>query len=224
MTFVELILHHGLTHPQKPAMILPDRIVTFGMLRQGILSAVERIAAAGLESGQLVAIVIDSPTKHLALACALFHSGIVSISLSNAAIGEAVGVKIDAVLQDGKIAVAPGLERFSSATTGSHPAREPTRLAAGPQLSSDDDVCRVILTSGATGRPKPIGRTLRRPSLIKLHLNLVMLDGGAFDRMLCLPPPTATWGFTNVDPGALGPQDPGLRHIAARGPAKDRRL
>ena len=51
MTFVELILYHGLTHPQKPAMILSDRIVTFGMLRQGILSAAERIAAAGLESG-----------------------------------------------------------------------------------------------------------------------------------------------------------------------------
>lgn len=198
MTFVELILYHGLTHPQKPAMILPDRIVTFGMLREGILSAAERITAAGLESGQLVAIVIDSPTKHLALACALFHLGIAAISIAKVAIAEAVGVKIDAVLQDGSIAFALGLKQIFVSDDWLAPGAQ-NRSAPRPVHSfGDDDVCRVTLTSGTTGRPKPIGRTLRSYSLIKLYLNLVMLEGGAFDRMMCLAPPTAQWGFAKL--------------------------
>lgn len=195
MTFVELILFHGRIHPQKPAMILPDRIVTFGMLRQGILSAEERIAAAGLESGQLAAIVIDSPTKHLALACALFHAGIASISIARATSAEAVGVKIDAVLHDGKIAFAPGLRQIFVGDDWLMPGAQTSSAARPARPFGAEDVCRVVLTSGATGRPKPIAHTLRSLSR-KLNLNLVMLDGGAFDRMLCLPPPTGQWGFT----------------------------
>jgi acyl-coenzyme A synthetase/AMP-(fatty) acid ligase len=198
IAFVELILFHGLTHPHKPAMILPDRVVTFGMLRQGILSAAERIAAAGLASGQLAAIVIDSPTKHLALACALFHSGIASMSLSNAAVAEAVGVKIDAVLQDGNIAFAPGLKQIFVGDDWLAPGAQNRSVPRPARTFGDDDVCRVTLTSGTTGRPKPVGRTLRSHSLIKLHLNLIMLEGGAFNRMLCLSPPTAQWGFTKL--------------------------
>ena len=198
MTFVELILYHGLTHPQKPAMILPDRIVTFGMLREGILSAEERIAVAGLESGQLVAIVIDSPTKHLALACALFHLGIASMSIAKAAIAEAIGVKIDAVLQDGSFAFAPGLKQIFVGDDWLAPGAQKRSVARQARAFGEDDVCRVTLTSGTTGPPKPIGRTLSSYSLIKLHLNLVMLEGGAFDRMLCLSPPTAQWGFAKL--------------------------
>ena len=34
--WLERILHHGLMQPETPAIVLIDRVVTFGMLRQAV--------------------------------------------------------------------------------------------------------------------------------------------------------------------------------------------
>lgn len=80
--FADHIVAHGLHQPGKAAIILRDRLVTYGMLLQGVLSAQQKIKARGIAGPLLAAIVIDNPVRHLIMALALARLGIAATSLT----------------------------------------------------------------------------------------------------------------------------------------------
>ena len=56
MGFVDTLLYHARVEPERPAIVLVDRVVTYGMLAR-VLRAIEtRIAQAGVAKGDLVGI------------------------------------------------------------------------------------------------------------------------------------------------------------------------
>ena len=78
----EHILYHTRAQPETPAIVLQDRVVTYGMLRLGI----ERCAQAArshIPREGAVAVLVKSPIRHLALCFALQRIGIASISLEH---------------------------------------------------------------------------------------------------------------------------------------------
>ncbi len=67
MNFVDMLMYFARSNPEKQAIILPDRIVSFGMIGAGIRSVEAAIAEASLDSRHVVAVRIDKP--HAAFDC-----------------------------------------------------------------------------------------------------------------------------------------------------------
>ena len=59
MNFADMIFHHALSQPEKPAIILSDRVVTYAMVARGAMSVGDRIAALKLPPHALVAVAIE---------------------------------------------------------------------------------------------------------------------------------------------------------------------
>ena len=96
MNFVDMLMYYAQSNPEKQAIILPDRIVSFGMIATGIRSVEVAIAEASLDSRHVVAVRIENRTRHLIVVSALYRLGIVSVSvLGNEDLSKA-GVKVDA--------------------------------------------------------------------------------------------------------------------------------
>src|SRR6185312_14489426 len=192
MRFVATILHHARARPGKPAVILGDRVATYGMMAQGILSVSARLAALGLPKGALVSIAIDSPIRALIVAAACYRLGLPTLMARRTADIASVGLPIALRLEGSGDALAPGLKQMlveDDWFTGASDAAAPDGFA------DTDAICRVDLSSGVTGKPKSLGSSVATFEG-RLAGYTFSVGQGYWDRMLCLPPLTSGWGFT----------------------------
>ena len=192
MQFVAMILHHGRTQPDKPAVILGDRVATYGMMAQGILSVSARLAGLGLPRGALVSVAIDSPIRALIVAAACYRLGLPTLMAGQTADIASVGLPIALHLEGARAAMAPGLNQvlveddwFTGAPDSARPAG----------FADDSAICRVDLSSGVTGKPKSLGSPVATFEG-RLAGYTFSVGQGHWDRMLCLPPLVSGWGFT----------------------------
>lgn len=188
----DYILYRVRTQPETPAIVMEDRVVTYGMLNVGIERCARRLIASSVGAGEHpVAVLLANPIRHLTLCLALFRIGALSVSLEHGQSGIDV-VKFAAVLGDrdaGKL-VAPG-SRIVEVTDDWFGAD----IAAGgalPETFSDPaQICRLSLTSGATGTPKIV--THRVEDVGRRALGFFDFNW-AF--ALCMPGLSSNWGFT----------------------------
>src|SRR5581483_11146865 len=75
VAFIQHIFHHALTRPEKPAIVLADRVVTYDMVAQATLRLEDRLRALKLAPGELVCVVIDNPIRHMIVAAAALRLG-----------------------------------------------------------------------------------------------------------------------------------------------------
>ena len=191
-SFAEHILHHARLRPEQPAIVLPDRLVTFDMLAQGILHAEERVRALALAPADLVCVTLASPIRHLIVSAALFRLGQPALSAESVEGIAALKLPVRAFLQDPGGAITPGLRRI--------PVDED--WFAGPRISiaprrgfaSDDALCRVDISSGSTGVPKAVW--LSQARFRRLLEGLQAGDAvGVRGRVLNLIRLSGAWGF-----------------------------
>lgn len=190
MRFDSMIAFHAAAAPERPAMIMMDRVVTYGMLERGIASVERHLLAAGVRRGNLAGILIENPIRHLTIALALFRQGIASISLrgpDEATLG-LLGVAVlvaeptaDARLPASAILVAD--DWFA----GTEPVPRPPPFG-------DEESYRIALSSGTTGRPKPVWFTPLRTER-RLPAYLFALGGGYWQRIVCSLGLSTGWGF-----------------------------
>ncbi len=194
VSFADLIFHHALSVPAKPAIILADRVVTYDMMAQGILHVEDRIRALGLEPGSLVCISIESPIRTMVLAGALFrlaHPVIIARPDDCLALRLPVG----AFLHEAGVSLIPGHRQAVVDDTWF--AGERRAQAASPPrgFAHGRDICCVALSSGTTGRSKAISLTV--DAFQEWVLNYFSVIGlGAWERLLLLIGPTTNWGFS----------------------------
>jgi acyl-coenzyme A synthetase/AMP-(fatty) acid ligase len=192
MQFVAMILHHARSRPEKHAVILGDRVATYGMMAQGILSVAARLRALNLPPGALVAVAINSPIRALIVATACYRAGLPTVMVERTADIGSVGLPIMHFLEGDAAALVPGLRQT---LVGDDWFTGPPDLDSEPGFAGDDAICRVDLSSGVTGKPKTLGS-----SVAAFEGRLVgygfSVGQGNWDRMLCLPPLTSGWGFT----------------------------
>ena len=196
-TWFDQILHHTRMQPQRPAIVLVDRAITYGMLAAGIESCARRFARADLGSGAPVAIAVKSPLRQVVLGLALLRIGIPSMSIGSVSQLTA-DIGVAAVLVD------------SGNTSGAHSGRRVITVtdewfapdaAGGAPLprgfSGSGGVCRYSLTSGTTGEPKLIRDTI---ASIGGRVFNNIFNGIDISRtgMLCLQGLSSTWGFANA--------------------------
>ena len=157
----EHILFHARTRPEISAVLMEDRVVTYGMLGAAIENCARRIAALDFATEGLAAVCIQNPIRHLTLSLALYRIGIRAISLERA--HHAIpGLKLVLVLGDAEAKqVFASPRHFVEVTDDWFGPNEIVSSAPLPApFSGDRQVCRYSLTSGSTGEPKLLDNTV----------------------------------------------------------------
>lgn len=185
------ILFNTRAQPETSAIVMEDRVVTYGMLGVAIENCARRIAALDFATDGLVAVCVQNPIRHLTLCLALFRIGIRSISLERGQQGIA-GLKFAAVLGDGEAKqLLDSANRFIDMTDAWF-GMDPVASGSLPARFSDDSqICRQSLTSGTTGEPKIIANT---DGYIGRHIvpGVTLFNCGL---VLSMPGLSSAWGF-----------------------------
>jgi acyl-coenzyme A synthetase/AMP-(fatty) acid ligase len=194
-TFADFVLLHARSSPNRPAIILADRVATYGMLAQGMLRVEDRLRKLALPAGGLVCVSLDSTIRHLIVAGALFRLGLPVISSADPARANALGLPITAYLHDSGQSMIPGLRQVLVGEDWFVGEDRPLTTIRAGGFADDGALCRVDVSSGSTGRPKAISTTVAavHDRLINCYATI---NGGAWSRLLCLPGLNGSWGFT----------------------------
>ena len=81
------ILLHTRVQPETPAIVMEDRVVTYGMLGVAIENSACRIAILAIAKDGLVAVCIQNPIRHFTLCSGMQRIGIRSMSLEHGQAG-----------------------------------------------------------------------------------------------------------------------------------------
>jgi acyl-CoA synthetase (AMP-forming)/AMP-acid ligase II len=156
MNIVDPILFQCRRQPPAPAMCVPGPgigLISYRRLEQFIHNVSRRLHALGLPERSIVAVSIGDVIFHTAVVLASMRLGMITVSLRET--DHALPFKIDALVTDtrrsladmGRVVIAD-----QSWTEGDATPLEPHLL---PQIH-EDDLCRIILTSGTSSTPKGV--------------------------------------------------------------------
>lgn len=161
MNIVDPILFQCRLNAPAPAICAPGtplNILSYGRLERFIHNISRKAVGAGLVAGQKVAVLVQDKLFHAALAFGLIRLGIVTISARTAVLPPELDV--DVLITDQPMPSA-NVKRTIIAdlswTEGAGVPLADARLYRG----SDDDICRIVLTSGSTGMPRGVAFTHR---------------------------------------------------------------
>lgn len=193
MNFVDMLMYYAQSNPEKQAIILPDRIVSFGMIGAGIRSVEAAIAEASLDSRHVVAVRIENRTRHFIVVGALYRLGIVSVSVVGTEDMAEAGVKVDAIISD-RSQASPGFGRLVALQENwfQRPFDATAPRPAG--FTDENALARIVMSSGTTAAPKAIGMSARvvEDRIVTGRRTLTLAP---WDRMMCLPVMTSSLGF-----------------------------
>src|ERR1035437_8519099 len=188
-----MLMYYAQSNPEKQAIILPDRIISFGMIATGIRSVEVAIAEASLDSRHVVAVRIDNRTRHLIVVRALYRLGIVSVSVEGKEDLSKAGVKVDAIISDLNQPF-PGFGRLAPLKEDWFSRRFDAAAARPTGFRDEDALARIIMSSGTTAAPKAIGMSARVVE-DRIVIGRRTLTLAPWDRMMCLPVLTSSLGF-----------------------------
>ena len=192
VSFIDAVLFHASKAPNSPALGLESGVLTYGQLADAIHAAAARCEKERLRPGSLVGLIITDPVWHLCLIAALYRLGVASVSLSAEEANIFAVGDLGAVLHDGMAPVG-----FAGNALHVDPGWFTQRASAlpnGDNAFREHDLCRVALSSGTTGTPKPIAMDTR----ILWHRLVTYSFRGRFaasDRIFCGPQLRSHFGF-----------------------------
>ena len=156
MNVVEPILFQCKLNPLTPAICAPGSeisSVNYGTLEKYIHNAARAALQSGIAPGQTVAVFVRDNILHASLTYGLMRLGVVTVSLLSAKVPAAIHV--DVILTD-----TP--QRFTESATilnvdhawiaGDGTPPDYAQIHRG----HENDVCRIVLTTGSTGEAKCI--------------------------------------------------------------------
>jgi acyl-coenzyme A synthetase/AMP-(fatty) acid ligase len=195
MHYADLIFHHALTRPEKPAIILADRIVTYGMMARGIMSVEDRLRALRLPPGGLVALAIEAPIRHMIVSAALFRLGHPTIAARRTRDIPSVGLPIAKYLEEARDNLIVGLDQ--AVVEDDWFAAPPRPFDASPAkgFANGNAVNRISLSSGTTGQSKLSAQSIDAFNFMVMCY-FSSIGQGNWDRMLCLPMMSSLWLYS----------------------------
>ena len=192
------ILYATRAQPEASAMLMEDRVITYGMLGDAINSCAHRIAALTLAPDLLVAVCIDNPIRHMAVSLALFRVGIRALSIDRG--HSRLALQPAAILGDDLAAPAfasrVGFVEVTEDWFAPDPSVQQARLP--PQFSGEARIARHSLTSGSTGMPKVLDHSVG--ALGRSISSTVGFSNCGL--VLCMPGLSSVFGF-RIACGAL---------------------
>lgn len=152
------ILARARSDPLKPAVMLADRVITYGMILSGLLSIESKLRQHGVSRRDVVAVDVGNPARHLIVILALWRLGIASASIRPDLIKAAASAGFTLMLSDSASPTHADM-RHATVTEDWFTQAVPDEILPAPSLFEPDDVCRITFSSGSTGRPHPIAHT-----------------------------------------------------------------
>jgi acyl-coenzyme A synthetase/AMP-(fatty) acid ligase len=161
MNIVEPILFQAKINPNGIAICTPGTAMDF-VTYAGLARVIDNIGqvalAMGLVPGNIVAIYVSETIFHAALVLGLARLGIVTVSPRTPRLPKELGV--DAVIASGP-APFENAGRTIFANSAWMLGDGKSSVPMPVQSTGDEDVCRIMLTSGSTGEAKAIRFTHR---------------------------------------------------------------
>jgi acyl-coenzyme A synthetase/AMP-(fatty) acid ligase len=197
VSYLDVMLFQALKAPNDPAIGLERGVLSYGQLADAIFSATASCKKAGLRPGTIVGLFLGDPVWNICLIAALHRLGIVSVSLS-------VSEEDIAVFPDGELAAVLHDGTPPNTFHGSVIRVEPNwfterapALRGGESVFGPRDLCRIALSSGTIGQPKPIALS---PEIIWQRLVDYSFRGrfAASERIYCGPNFRSNFGFVTV--------------------------
>src|SRR5450631_813170 len=188
-----MLMYYAQSNPEKQAIILPDRIISFGMIGTGIRSVEVAIAEASLDSRHTVAVRIENRSRHLIVVSALYRLGIVSVSVLGKEDLSKAGVKVDAIISDLNQPF-PGFGRLVLLKEDWFSRRFDDAAARPAGFRDEDALARITMSSGTTAAPKAIGMSARVVE-DRIVTGRRTMSLAPWDRMMCLPVLMSSLGF-----------------------------
>jgi len=176
---------------------LANSVVTYGIVARAILASEERLREQGLAKGEVIAVQIDNPIMHVIVVAALYRLGIVSVSIEDPAALPASGLVVSAVLTDGDSPPAPIVRTIKVQEDWFSGSRQPLTANEQPAQFEDDEVCRIILSSGTTGLPKPLAVTPRIMDQ-RIYTRIFVSAIASCERVLVLPGMVSQIGWASA--------------------------
>jgi acyl-coenzyme A synthetase/AMP-(fatty) acid ligase len=188
-SFIDAVLFHASKAPNDPAIGLESGVLTYTQLADAIFSATARCEKLGLRPDSIVALIVNDPVWQICLIAALYRLGIVSVSLAAEELAAFPDGVVIAVLHDGSASSVA-----NSVLVEPNWFTQRVSVVAGEGPFAAHDLCRIALSSGTTGMPKPIALS---PEIIWHRLTTYSFRGrfAASDRIFCGPQLRSQFGF-----------------------------
>jgi acyl-CoA synthetase (AMP-forming)/AMP-acid ligase II len=160
MNIVDNILHQCRNHAPVVAMGAPGTslpVVSYGRLERFIHNVSRKAVGCGLSRGQIVAIFVMDPVLHAALVLGLTRLGVITLSGRNPRLPRELDIAALMTDTDFPYEVTKIIRVDQGWLAGDGTPPADARL----HQSGDDDICRIVLTSGTTGDAKAVALTHR---------------------------------------------------------------
>jgi len=188
MNVIEAFARQAVIQPRAPAIITNERTITYRSLAANVAQLAASLSKAGVGRRDVVAVVAPTFVQHVGLTMAIAQLGAVSLPLPPAsrtgeseAIAAQCGVSFLVHTQgEGYHLAAPGIRKqmsLQSLNSGPH-ATTPSIAQAEP-----GEMWRIGLSSGTTGRPKPMAFS-HESMVLRSHLMRAIFPCGPGDRMM----------------------------------------
>ena len=196
MNFNDMIFYHAVASPRKPAMAMVDRLVTYEMVAHGILCFAARLERLQFPAGAVVAVEIENPLRHVIAVSALYRSGIISVSIDEIGSISASGLSVATVLSESSALEGSGFS-ITLVDDDWFYGDQSVITAVSVQRFTNDDVCRIFMSSGTTGTQKPLAASTAMLQQ-RMYTRLLTSASTANDRVLVLPSLSSQIGWTSV--------------------------
>jgi long-chain acyl-CoA synthetase len=184
------ILLYTQAQPETSAIVMEDRVVTYGMMGIAIENSARRIAALGIAKDGLVAVCIRNPIRHFTVCLGLYRIGIRSMSLEHGQSGIA-SLNFAAVLGDSEARpLFDPANRFIEVTDAWFEMEPIAGDSLPASFSNHREICHYALTSGATGERKSFACTIE---YVGRHVPLAIIYNCRL--VLCMLGLSSAWGF-----------------------------
>lgn len=159
MNIADILTEHARGRAGHPAIEDGARVVSYGELDGLVDAAAANLQGAGIEPGDIVAVLLEDSVEHLVILCALARAGAVIFSLnSNASVAE-LEKSLASVMVKAVIALGSKLPGSALLWLNARDIFQPSPQPFDGSSAGDDDPLMLIQSSGTTGAPKSFVRS-----------------------------------------------------------------
>ena len=148
---IDEVLEHSRANPTALAIASADFTMTAGDLADSVLRFAARLRQLGIAKGSVVGVTAH-PAIEAVVTLALLHEGAIALS-GTPAVLRAYSPNIDVVIADRPVQTSA---RTVTVDTEFLSGLGAVSIDIEPAELRDDDVCRIVFSSGTTGTPKGI--------------------------------------------------------------------